>query len=61
MKKSKAYAVCFTLLFFGSFTQTTYLVFSDSSAILVLLALLFNVGLLVLAIRYWRISFRKDN
>ena len=61
MKKAKAYAVFFTLLFFGTLTQTLYLIFSSSRLAFVIPSILFNLVLLFFAVRYWRSTFRNDN
>lgn len=60
MKKAKAYAVFFTLLFFGSLTQTLYLIFGGRSLVLLIFAILFNFILLFFAVRYWRQTFRSN-
>jgi uncharacterized membrane protein len=61
MKKAKAYAVFFTLVFFGSLANTMYLIFGGSNPVLLSVSILFNLVLLFFAVRYWRRTFRNDN
>jgi hypothetical protein len=66
MNKWKAFAVFFTLLFFGGLSQTMYLVFSASERgdagrpALIVFAIVFNLVILFLAVRSWRKTFRHD-
>jgi hypothetical protein len=66
MSKWKAFAVFFTLLFFSSLRGSLFVYFSTSDEIKnnrfiwLALAILVNLFLLFLAIRYWQRAFKAD-